>query len=246
MKTELQLLSAITIEELVARAPLMNRSDRKFLFHKQALSEILEACSSDYSVLEMGHSRIFNYETEYFDTPTMEFYLNHQRGKSNRFKVRRRLYGSSNEEFIEVKHKTNKGNTIKLRVDAQALDLAKLLIETEIGKETAADLQPQLMVKYNRITLLHNDRAEKVTLDFNIQFEARQLEPNALTFNQLIIAEVKASNLRANVFQGIMKRRGIREGSMSKYCMGCISVFPNIKHNRFKQTYKHILQIENA
>jgi hypothetical protein len=62
----------------------------------------------------------------------------------------------------------------------------------------------------------------------------------------LIIAEVKSTNLHFNTFQGIAKKLGIREGSLSKYCLGTLAVYPGIKQNQFKQTYKHILSIEHA
>jgi hypothetical protein len=33
---------------------------------------------------------------------------------------------------------------------------------------------------------------------------------------------------------------------LSKYCLGTLAVYPGIKQNQFKQTYKHILSIEHA
>ena len=242
----------LNLQALMSRAELMNRSDRKFFFPKEQLGEILAACAQDYSILEINNQRCFEYETEYYDTPNLFFYHEHHRGKSNRYKVRRRSYGSTGEEFIEVKHKVNKGNTIKLRVVANQLEQAKPLIEQEIGEWLTQQLTSQLLIKYWRITLLHKEKPEKVTLDMQLTCELTQREDAEASqmqvkdFQGLVIAEVKATRLQQNTFQSIMKLRKHRETSLSKYCLGCLALYPEIKQNRFKQTYKHILSIEHA
>lgn len=105
------------------------------------------------------------------------------------------------------------------------------------------------MVRYTRITLLHKQKNEKVTLDFGITWGDPRAEADnsaIVPFENVIIAEVKSTNLHFNTFQGIAKKHGIREGSLSKYCLGCLTIYPTIKHNRFKQTYQHILKLEHA
>lgn len=250
LESILQQFESMSMDTLMLRADLMDRSDRKFAFHKQDLHEILEACLIDYYVLEIGTNRHFDYETEYFDTADRWLYFQHHRGKANRYKVRRRLYGSTGEEYIEVKHKTNKGNTQKLRVKGQKLSDANELLHAHIGEALTAALEPSLMVRYQRITLLHKAKNEKVTLDFDISWAGTGENPtetsHRIDFQNVVIAEVKSTNLHFNSFEGIVKKRGIREGSLSKYCLGCLAVYPNIKQNRFKQTYNHILSIEHA
>lgn len=240
---------SMSIESLMDRAELMDRTDRKFVFHRRLLLDILDDCTAEYSILEMDAKRIFAYETEYFDTPERLFYFQHHRGLGNRYKVRRRLYGGTGEEFIEVKHKTHKGNTQKFRVAGKSLSLATSLLHEHIGATTAAQLQPSLMVRYTRITLLHKQKNEKVTLDFGITWADPRTESDSspiVPFENVIIAEVKSTNLHFNTFQGIVKKHGIREGSLSKYCLGTLVVNLGIKQNQFKQTYKHILSIEHA
>ena len=238
--------------DLMERAELMDRNDRKFVFHRTLLSEILRDCMSQYRVLEMQGKRYFDYETEYFDTPDQQFYLQHHRGKANRYKIRRRKYGSTGEEYIELKHKTHKGNTQKHRVLGNRLEQATELLQSHIDQTLIGQLIPTLLVHYQRITLLHIEKNEKVTLDFALEWShpnSDYRDPGNVdhrSFSQIVIAEVKSTNLHFNTFQQIAKKHGIREGSMSKYCMGCMAVYPQIKHNRFKQTYKQILSIEHA
>lgn len=232
----------------------MDRSDRKFVFHRDLLSAILLDCVADYHILEMGGHRHFDYDTEYYDTPDWQFYLQHHRGKANRYKVRRRTYGRTGEEFIELKHKTHKGNTQKIRVMGHSLASAQSLLLEHLGGDIVQQLRASLCVQYQRITLLHKSKNEKVTLDFSLRWSApAEASPetewtasNPQTFENIVIAEVKSTNLHFNTFQQIAKNRGIREGSLSKYCMGCLTIYPTIKHNRFKQTYQHILKLEHA
>lgn len=250
----LQQFDSLAMSELMDRAELMDRSDRKFVFHRDLLSAILLDCVADYHILEMGGHRYFDYDTEYYDTPDWQFYLQHHRGKANRYKVRRRTYGSTGEEFIELKHKTHKGNTQKIRVMGHSLESAQSLLLEHLGGDIVQQLRASLCVQYQRITLLHKSKNEKVTLDFSLRWSApAEASPetewtasNPQTFENIVIAEVKSTNLHFNTFQQIAKNRGIREGSLSKYCMGCLTIYPTIKHNRFKQTYQHILKLEHA
>lgn len=237
----------IGIDTLLERAELMDRNDQKFVFHKNKLPEILNACCEEYFILEINGSRQFEYETEYFDTPSQQLYFDHHRGKGNRYKVRRRKYGSTGEEYIEVKHKTHKGNTQKHRIETYSLLEAKNLLGAHLAPALINHLQTSLMVHYQRITLLHKAKNEKVTLDFDLQMtDPSNKMTSSKRFENLIIAEAKSTHLQQNTFQKIAKKLGIREGSLSKYCLGCLAIKPNIKHNRFKQTYKHILSIEHA
>ena len=107
LSQSLSQFESMSIESLMDRAELMDRTDRKFVFHRKLLSDILNDCANEYRILEMQGQRMFAYETEYFDTPERLFYFQHHRGLGNRYKVRRRLYGGTGEEFIEVKHKTH-------------------------------------------------------------------------------------------------------------------------------------------
>ena len=73
--------------------------------------------SNHYQVLEINNMRILPYSTTYLDTSDYLFYYQHVRGEFERYKLRYRKYEATNESFLEIKKKTNKGRTIKWRIE---------------------------------------------------------------------------------------------------------------------------------
>jgi hypothetical protein len=140
--------------------------------------------------------------------------------------------------FIEVKQKTKKGNTNKYRQEAVSLESAASFLQSHISLDYT-QLIPTLENKYRRITLLHKKNEEKVTIDINLNFAS---EKNNIAFNQIAIAEVKSESYSGTDFSKIMKSLGVREGGMSKYCMGMIALGIPVRHNLFNQSYKQILK----
>jgi hypothetical protein len=60
----------------------------------------------------------------------------------------------------------------------------------------------------------------------------------------MVIAEVKQEKRKASPFLVIMKKYHIREGSISKYCLGIATMCNDVKKNNFKRkliNIKHIL-----
>ena len=99
---------------------LMNRVDTKFVITRQQLIQILPQLRDDYRMLEIKGLRTPQYESEYYDSKSFGFYIDHHRKKINRFKVRFRKYVESNLVFLEVKHK-NCGRTDKKRIMVDSL-----------------------------------------------------------------------------------------------------------------------------
>ena len=52
--------------------------------------------------------------------------------------------------------------------------------------------------------------------------------------DRLVIAEVKQEKRKASPFMSVMKKYHIREGSISKYCMGIAFTCDEVKKNNFK------------
>ena len=67
---------------------------------------------------------------------------------------------------------------------------------------------------------------------------------SSLSFPGLVIAEVKRdrSVIRSPFIQATRERR-LWEGSMSKYCVGITSLYPNVKRNRFKERLRQITEL---
>ena len=95
---------------------LMNRIDTKFVFEIELLKKALQEIKEYYYILEIKGLRMSAYRSLYFDTDEFKFYYEHHNGKTNRNKVRYREYLESGLCFLEVKHKNNKGKTIKKRI----------------------------------------------------------------------------------------------------------------------------------
>lgn len=237
----LNFFDTISLSYLQDSAPLLNRKDRKFIIPIGVLDEILMDCSKEYRILKIDNEFLFKYQTKYYDTEELKLYFDHHNGKGNRYKIRERDYVQSGLKFIEVKNKTNKDQTIKYRKEL------KNRIETNdfIQNHTSlleSNLYESLNLEYTRITLLHKVKMEKVTLDLNLNFCDKL---NTILYNNIVIAEVKVEQLADMEFRNIMKKYKIRAGSLSKYCLGLLSLNPKLKKNNFKMIFNQIVKMNN-
>ena len=104
---------------------LLNRTDTKYVLPVATLQQIMPQLANAYYALVVNGQRCSQYQTLYFDTPEFTLYHRHHAGILDRYKVRSREYVDSQLAFLEVKHKTNKGRTIKSRIEiARIGDLA--------------------------------------------------------------------------------------------------------------------------
>lgn len=235
----LQEFQTFSLHELDSTNLLMkNRFESKFYFHLSQLNSILQGCQSRYNILKIDERLIFDYQNRYFDTKDFQLYYKHHNGKAERYKIRQRVYLNSLLSFIEVKQKTKKGITNKYRQEAESIENAANFLNSHINMDSK-QLIPTIENKYKRITLLHKKNEEKVTIDINLNFAS---EKNNIAFNHIAIAEVKSENYFGTDFSKIMKSLEIREGGMSKYCMGMIALGIPVRHNLFNQSYKQILK----
>jgi len=213
---------------------LMNRTDTKFVIKRALFNEFLPLLKNHYKCLEILGNRINSYETLYYDHPNFQFFLDHHNGKGNRFKVRIRNYVESKLYFLEIKNKY-KGRTLKKRIKVDDFELelkekSKGFINDVIGQQT--DLEAKLWNSFGRITLVNNVEKERLTLDLNLTFEWKD---NKVVYDHLVIAELKQENVNRNsVFYSLMKQNGIGPYSISKYCVGAVSLNPTLKYNNFK------------
>jgi hypothetical protein len=240
----LQRFEPISLDEM-DRVKLMNRTDTKFLFTEQQFAAVLEEILDQYRVLEINGKRASRYKTLYYDTPRLDLYTDHHNGKLNRYKIRHRTYVETDVGFLEVKFKNNKGRTIKDRISEAVVPL-NWHGETEAFLRKVQPFDPQtlvpvLWVNYTRQTLVHKTEAERLTLDTDLEFVKDGVTKK---LDGLVIAEVKQDKRKASFFIKMMKKYHIREGSISKYCMGVALTCDQVKKNNFKNkliTLNHIL-----
>jgi hypothetical protein len=96
-------------------------------------------------------------------------------------------------------------------------------------------------VNYYRLTFVNRNRSERVTLDFSISFENDYAE---VDFPNLIFAEVKQNKFSLSTpFMKIMRQQNIRKGTISKYCLGVASLYPEMKINLFKEQILRIKKL---
>ena len=225
------------------RASLMDRVDTKFIVKKEHLPRILNLLQSTHSVLSVGGQEVSEYRNHYFDTPDMRLYKAHHNGKLNRYKVRQRHYVGSQLRFLEVKFKNNKKRTKKtrVRIDPENYNGVDDFVRTSMGGTMPRLLSKQIS-GYRRIAFANEEAAERITIDFDIWYQATDNGPT-VELNELCIVEVKqAKKNMSSPFFKLAKQLGYAPTSFSKYCIGCALLYGDtLKSNRFKDTIaKHV------
>lgn len=230
----LKIFPPISLKEMDG-VKLMNRTDTKYIFPVSFFATVMNELKDHYRILEIDGKRLCRYETLYYDTSDFELYNKHHAGKLNRYKIRHRTYIDSHTGFLEVKFKNNKGRTIKTRI-AQATVPREWEGESNdfLSKTlpfNPAILHPVIWINYNRYTLVNKAGSERVTVDLDLEFIKEQQHKK---LENIVIAEVKQDRRKSSPFMDIMKKYHLREGSISKYCMGIASVCETVKKNNFK------------
>jgi hypothetical protein len=238
--------SAVSLRELGAAA-LMDRVDTKFVLPAADAPQILESLAGEYRVLEIGGRRLARYSTRYFDTPDLRLYHAHHAGRPRRHKVRVRTYVDSELRFLEVKLRTSKGRTAKERVPLahDTLDpMERLERDTLLASArgfSARELREALVVDYTRLTLVRNDAPERITLDLMLRFSRGG---ESRVYPGVVIAEVKQEHRVRSRFLEAMRARRLREGSLSKYCLGIAALEPAARSNHFRRALRRLETID--
>ncbi len=224
---ELESFKSIDFLSIKPQLLFTGRRDTKFLFHRNDLPSIINSLKNEY-LLVTHHEKLSQvYSTVYYDSTDLKFYLSHHNGHGNRMKMRTRTYedGSS---FFECKQKTNRGVTLK---------------ERHVFEEYLIDgLVPKLEVVYERITLYDFHLQEKLTIDFNLEFHHGD---STVKYPEIVIAESKKIAHNESPFVNLMKCKKIEKLSLSKYCLGIISLFDDVKKNNFKTVMYKIQKLNN-
>ncbi len=224
LRDKLTGFSPISLKEM-DKVAFYHRVDTKFVLHENQLDSLLRDIDNDYFILEMDNKRCFSYSTIYYDTLETKMYLDHIRGKRNRYKLRHRQYNDSGLSFIEVKFKNNKGKTFKWRneesfPESGASNLSNPVISKRLPYN-AASLNQVLNTKFRRITLVDKHFTQRITIDFGIEFKELINDQKPKTLSNIIIIEIKSDKINSkNGIQKTLKRHKIYAGGFSKYCMG--------------------------
>lgn len=220
---------------------LLNRTDKKFMLTLQQLENFLQQINKTYRVLEINGIRLNAYRSYYFDTPGFDLYKAHHNKKLNRLKIRFRSYLESGIHFLEIKLKTNKGRTIKKRMDVATPVVISENEEKFIRQfyNLNKPLVNSLNIDYHRITLVNKEFPERVTVDLNLTFID---EASSRSLKNIAIIEIKQDSLPNSTQAEIaLKSMRIKEGFISKYCLGMAFLKP-VKQNLFKTKIRKIVK----
>ncbi|MGB0883775.1 MAG: polyphosphate polymerase domain-containing protein [Flavobacteriales bacterium] len=235
IQNQINTFSSISLAEMNEVA-LMKRTDTKFVIPIAKLAPILESVSDQYRVLEISGNRIMTYKSLYFDSPENQFYNDHHNARPNRTKVRIRNYVESDLFFLEIKQKNNKGETDKSRIRIEDFETHLSANSKTFIKETTAKDHTLIATLWNgfkRITLVNIQNKERITIDFDIYYQS---DEKKVLYDKLVVVEVKqrAYN-RHTPIVSVLKTFRFYPYSISKYCIGMLSLYKNLKYNRFKQ-----------
>lgn len=235
MEDLLKDFESISLEETNLRASLLRRVDTKYVIRPDQLNFVLAHWRNSHQVLEIGGKRIFHYHSVYYDTPSLDLYHAHHSGAASRVKFRTREYSDSKLAYYEIKRRSNNGLTDKQRIRMRTLDQLTPLL-TDASKEYPRKLGEQsigavLQVDYDRITLVTKEGEERITIDLNLSYRAAG---EVKHYPDRVIIEIKHAKGVRTRERDLFRSIGIRPGSISKYCLGILSLYPNVKKNRFK------------
>jgi hypothetical protein len=241
----LEQMKPVTLKEM-EHIRLLDRVDSKFVAPVSAFPSLLELLTTDFKIQTIDGKNFSSYSTQYLDTFGLDFFLMHQNGKLNRQKIRIRSYIDSNLSFLEIKNKSNRGRTQKIRVPVAQTNIETIddLTEEQNFLQTHTlfaikNLCPVLSNSFNRITLVNNSVTERITIDWELAFQ-NLLTGKAESLDKLMVLELKQDARSASDFREILNRLRIKQTSFSKYCMGTALTNPGIKQNRFKAKWSVI------
>lgn len=247
LDNKLASMQPITLQQMKA-VKLMNRTDQKYVTNVSGLLGLLSLVGDDYFVQEIDGLRICAYRTVYWDDAAHHgFFHTHICGQLPRMKVRARTYVDSDLSFLEIKRKNNHGKTKKKRTQVESISAVSEKAEgesflTEKTGLTFQDIRPTVGNHFNRITLVNKAMTERLTIDFDLEFDNMETGLTADAGN-IVVIELKRDG---RVFSPILpKLRALRikPSGFSKYCIGTAMTNDSLPHGRLKPRLRRIRRI---
>lgn len=237
-------LDPVGLPELVERAALQTRVDRKYVVPADALPRLLEQLAPHARVLEIDGARTFRYQSVYFDTPRLVSYHAAAYRRRRRFKVRTRTYLDSAQCWLEVKISGARGSVTKHRLPYHPHDretvrpgldfVDEALARESIGTGASDPLDPVLVTDYRRTTLFLPETASRVTLDTALSWRHGD---SALHLSGLAVVETKSASAATPVDR-VLWQRGVRPARISKYATGLAALRLDLPDAPWRRTLR--------
>lgn len=234
-------LAPIGLEELNAKAAMLERIDNKYVISEDVLAAAAPELNRHFDILEIDSLRSFTYRSWYFDDADMSSYFDHLRGRRRRGKIRVRNYKDTGLCFVEVKLKDRRGQTIKRRLPyaqekygeldqvaySHIRDCYQSLYQVDFDKTLA----PVLEVAYDRMTLVAKQGGERLTLDSNLRF--RRGSRSWSVPSDTYVVETKSTNGNGIADKILRALHQHPTEHCSKYCVGLASSAEVSRYNKF-------------
>ncbi|PSL52201.1 VTC domain-containing protein [Saccharothrix carnea] len=237
-------MAPVGLAELVDRAALQTRVDRKYLVPAEALPLLLEQLAPHARVLDIDGERTFRYRSVYFDTPRLVSYHSAAYRRRRRFKVRTRTYLDSAECWLEVKISGARGSITKHRLPYHPDDrdtvrpgrrfVDEALARESIAPDTDGSFDPVLVTDYQRTTLLLPESASRVTIDTALSWRH---DDAALRLSGLAVIETKTASAASPVDR-VLWQRGVRPARISKYATGLAALRVDLPDAPWRRTLR--------
>lgn len=248
---QLEALAPIGLEELVERAALLARVDRKYVLPLGDAEKVLDLVPGSTRILEIEGRRDFGYRSTYLDTPDHTSYLVAGRAHRRRWKVRTRSYLDTGGSWLEVKTRAARDQNLKQRIehpDAEIVDglthQGESFVADIIGADVASALRPTLATSYRRSTLYLPASDSRVTVDVDLGWtslpQGRDLDRPSLS-----IIETK-SGATPSAVDRLLWRLGHRPVRISKYGVGMAALHPTLPRLKWHHTLDHHLGVPRA
>ena len=236
-------LEPISLDELVEKAALQTRVDRKYVLSRLGAAEVLAALDPTTRILEIDGARASAYESVYFDTPDLLSYRMAAHARRRRFKLRTRSYVDTDESWLEVKTRGARSTTVKERL---AYEIEDRGILTPDGREYAdaalgalgldsADLRPTLVTRYHRSTLYLPGSGSRATVDTDLSWEGD--DGRVLSTPDLAIIETKSGS-RTSEVDRLLWSHGHRPATISKFGTGLAALRTDLPSNKWARVLR--------
>ena len=249
-------LAPIGLEELVERAQLLTRVDRKYVVPRATLADLVASVPASARVLEIAGARSFGYRSTYLDTDDFDSYYRAGRRRRRRFKVRTRAYLDTRTCWLEVKTRAGRGVTVKQRIAHPDAELAGLtaagrdFVDQELAAGricgvSAARLRPVLVTAYQRTTLFLPESASRATIDVDLGWTSLGRRGHGdLDRPALAVVETKTGST-PSALDRLLWARGARPARISKYGVGMAALHTDLPDLKWHRVLRRDLAITN-
>jgi len=259
-------MNRISLADLPDRAQLMRRVDRKFRIGAEHLDLLFRLIAPHYRLVQAGTQDSSLYINRYWDGIDRPFFHAHRVRKPRRYKFRQRTYAADGMSFWELKERLATGYTRKTRLEvgpsmqadgasmqadrppmhADGAQVALNRLWNRVGVDPPVGLQPALDIHYKRLSFVHNNGHERLTLDYDLCLsrpiinaeqgddtpqtsslsfpptESTEAAQTWLCSRDLYILELKQDRPGPSILDPLRQSRSLQAISFSKYYMGSL------------------------